>query len=89
MSEDDEEPDNVLPIINRIDDYTNFVPDGHKKDDQLPSQLPDSLKLAIRCFVLTCAVRRLRGQTNVHNSMLVHVSRFQRWQDHITELVQN
>ena len=89
MSEDDEEPDNVLPIIKRIDDHTNFVPDRHKKDDQLPSQLPDSLKLAIRCFVLTCAVRRLRGQTNVHNSMLVHVSRFQRWQDHITELVQN
>jgi hypothetical protein len=89
MYEDDEEPDNVLPIINRIDDHANFVPDRHKKDDQLPSQLPDSLKLAIRCFVLTCAVRRLRGQTNVHNSMLVHVSRFQRWQDHITELVQN
>lgn len=89
LSEDGEEPDNVLPIINRIEDHTNFVPDRHKKDDQLPSQLPDSLKLAIRCFVLTCAVRRLRGQTNVHNSMLVHVSRFQRWQDHITELVQN
>lgn len=89
MPEEEEEPDNVLPIINRIEDHTNFVPDRHKKDDQLPSQLPDSLKLAIRCFILTCAVRRLRGQTNVHNSMLVHVSRFQRWQDHITELVQN
>lgn len=89
MLQDDEEPDNVLPIVNRIDDHSDFVPDRHKKDDQLPSELPDSLKMAIRCFVLTCAVRRLRGQTNVHNSMLVHVSRFQRWQDHITELVQN
>jgi len=89
MPEEEEEQDNVLPIINRIEDHTNFVPDRHKKDDQLPSQLPDSLKLSIRCFVLTCAVRRLRGQTNIHNSMLVHVSRFQRWQDHITELVQN
>ena len=89
MLQDDKEPDNVLPIINRIDDHSDFVPDRHKKNDQLPSELPDSLKMAIRCFVLTCAVRRLRGQTNVHNSMLVHVSRFQRWQDHITELVQS
>ena len=89
MPGNDEEPDSVLPIVTCIDDHTHFVPDRHKKDDQLPSELPDSLKLAIRCFILTCAVRRLRGQTSVHNSMLVHVSRFQRWQDQITELVQN
>ncbi len=60
-----------------------------KKDDQLPSSLPESLKRAIRCFIITCAIRRLRGQTKDHNSMLVHVSRFIRWQDHITELVSN
>lgn len=89
MIEDDQSTDTVLPIVNRIDDYLGFVPDRHKKDDQLPSSIPDSLKRAVRCFVLTCAIRRLRGQTNVHNSMLVHVSRFQRWQDHITELIQN
>lgn len=89
MLENDDEPDNRLPIINRVDDYTDFVPDRHKKNDQLPSELPNSLKLAIRCFILTCAVRRLRGQTNVHNSMLIHVSRFQCWQNHITELVQD
>jgi len=89
MVDDDEVSDTVLPIVNRIDDYSAFVPDRHKKDDQLPSSIPNSLKIAIRCFILTCAIRRLRGQTNVHNSMLIHVSRFQRWQDHITELVQN
>lgn len=87
--EDDDTSDTVLPIVNRIDDYKDFVPDRHKKDDQLPSSLPESLKRAIRCFIITCAIRRLRGQTNVHNSMLVHVSRFQRWQDHITELISN
>jgi len=89
MIEEDEPSDDVLPIVNRIDDYSEFVPDRHKKDDQLPSGLPDSLKLAIRCFILTCAVRIARGQATAHNSMLVHVSRFVRWQDHITELVQN
>lgn len=86
---EDEASNTVLPIVNRINDYRDFVPDRHKKDDQKPSSLPESLKRAIRCFIITCAIRRLRGQTEVHNSMLVHVSRFQLWQDHITELVDN
>ncbi len=87
--EEDESSNRVLPIVHRINDYRDFVPDRHKKDDQKPSSLPESLKRAIRCFIITCAIRRLRGQTEVHNSMLVHVSRFQLWQDHITELVDN
>jgi hypothetical protein len=87
--EEDETSDTVLPIVNRINDYRDFVPDRHKKDDQKPSSLPESLKRAIRCFIITCAIRRLRGQTAVHNSMLIHVSRFVFWQDHISELVSN
>ena len=87
--EEDETSNTVLPIVNRINDYRDFVPDRHKKDDQKPSSLPESLKIAIRCFIITCAIRRLRGQTTVHNSMLIHVSRFVFWQDHIAELVSN
>jgi len=87
--EEDETSNTVLPIINKINDYRDFVPDRHKKDDQKPSSLPESLKRAIRCFMITCAIRRLRGQTTVHNSMLIHVSRFVLWQDHISELVSN
>jgi len=87
--EENESSDSVLPIVNRINDYKDFVPDRHKKDDQKPSSLPESLKTAIRCFIITCAIRRLRGQTSVHNSMLIHVSRFVLWQDHIAELVFN
>lgn len=87
--EEDETSNTVLPIVNRIDDYRDFVPDRHKKDDQKPSSLPESLKRAIRCFIISCAIRRLRGQTIGHNSMLIHVSRFVLWQDHITELVSN
>ena len=86
---DEDTNSNSLPIVHRIDDYGSFVPQGHKKDDPLPTVSPESLKRAIRCFILTCAIRRLRGQTNVHNSMLVHVSRFVRWQQHIkNEIVQ-
>lgn len=89
LIEDNQESDTVLPIVCRIDDHDSFVPNRHKKDDQLPSELPFSLNLAIRCFIITCAIRRLRGQASVHNSMLVHVSRFVRWQNHITELIDN
>ncbi|CAM3272910.1 Z1 domain-containing protein [Aequorivita lipolytica] len=86
---EDEKSNTVLPIVNRINDYGDFVPDRHKMSDQKPSTLPESLKTAIRCFIITCAIRRLRGQTTVHNSMLIHVSRFVFWQDHISELVDN
>ncbi len=87
--EDDEISDEVLPIVNRIDDYQNFVPNGHKRESELPDSIPDSLRLAIKSFIITCAIRRLRGQETAHNSMLIHVSRFINWQDHIKELVEN
>lgn len=86
--EDDEISDEVLPIVNRIDDYQNFVPNGHKRESELPDSIPDSLRLAIKSFIITCAIRRLRGQETAHNSMLIHVSRFINWQDHIKELVE-
>ncbi|NTV51219.1 MAG: Z1 domain-containing protein [Desulfobulbaceae bacterium] len=87
MPEDDVVSDDVYPVVNRVSDYATFVPDKHRKDGPLPLFLPESLKNAIRSFILACAIRRVRGQKDVHNSMLVHVSRFQRWQDHIKELV--
>jgi len=84
---DDETSDTVLPIINRINDYQSYIPNKHKMRDQLPSGLPDTLKRAIRCFIITCAIRRLRGQEKEHNSMLVHVTRYVTWQNHISDLV--
>lgn len=87
--EDEVENDLVLPIVNRVDDYRVPIPNGHKKDDAFPAELPESLKTAIKCFVLTCAIRRLRGQNKVHNSMLIHVSRYTRWQKQIKKLVEN
>jgi hypothetical protein len=90
-SEDDEESETVLPIIRRIDDHQAFIPNGHGKEDELPGQgdIPDSLKMAIKCFILTCTIRRLRGQLTVHNSMLIHVTRFIQWQKHIKGVVEN
>ena len=86
--EDDELSDTVLPIISQVNDFEPFIPTGHKKNGILPDDIPDSLKLAIKSFILTCAIRRLRGQCNVHNTMLVHVSRYINWQSHIKQLVE-
>src|SRR5690606_5787402 len=87
--DDDKVSNSVLPIIRRVDDYHNFVPNGHRNGDQLPTEVPASLRMAIKCFIITCAVRRVRGQIAAHNSMLVHVSRFIAWQRHIRTLVEN
>lgn len=65
----------------------SFIPDKHKKNDPLPDELPKSLKYALKCFVLSASARRVRKQINVHNSMLIHVSRFIVWQDKIATLV--
>jgi hypothetical protein len=89
MLEEDEISDEVLPIVNRIDDFQSFVPNGHKRDSELPESLPESMRLAIKSFIITCAIRRLRGQEKAHNSMLIHVSRFTNWQDQIKGLVES
>ncbi len=86
--DNEDKNDSVLPIVNRIDDHKELIPNGHKKDDKLPDELPNSLKNAIKCFILTCAIRELRGQKDVHNSMLIHVSRYTRWQKHIKKEVE-
>lgn len=55
----------------------------------LPHDLPPSLKTAVKQFILVCAIRRLRGQHDVHNSMLVHVARFVLWSDRVAVLIDN
>lgn len=82
--------EDILPIVFKVSDYSSFVPEGHKKDDNKPSfdDIPESLKTAIKCFIITCAIRIARGQGYKHNSMLIHLSRFQVWQNTIKELVE-
>lgn len=84
------EDDQPLPIVNVVNDYSMFVPDKHKKNDVDSLQykhLPESLKYAIRCFIISCAIRIARGQGKKHNSMLIHLSRYQIWQNKIKDIV--
>jgi len=75
-----------LPIVTIIDDYQEAFPEKHKKD-HIVRELPESLKKAIRCFILSSATRSARGQSTVHNSMLIHVTRYIAVQDLIKNLV--
>jgi hypothetical protein len=79
-------PHEALPIVREIDDYAVAFPPRHRTDHE-PEELPASLRTAIRCFLLTCAARRARGQVTSHSSMLVHVTRFVRVQSIVAELV--
>lgn len=77
----------VAGVENEFQLTKSFVPDKHKKNDPLPEELPNSLKYALKCFVLSATARRVRKQIDAHNSMLIHISRFIVWQDRIAMLV--
>lgn len=81
------EPQQGLPLVRLVDDHSDVFPSKHKKDLSV-EELPESLKRAMYCFVLVCAARRARGQTTVHNSMLVHVTRFIDVQHQVAQLIQ-
>lgn len=82
------EATSALPIVRLIKDNEDWIPDRHKKD-LVVGPLPDSVKLAIRSFILACAVRAARGQVDVHNSMLIHVTRFTAVQSQVTEQIKD
>lgn len=80
------EPLNVFRVI---DDYDPpfFSTINKNNKDELPEYLPESLETALKSFILTCAIRRLRGHEKKHNSMLIHVALYVRWIDRVASLV--
>ena len=76
-----------LPIVRSISDAEPFFPAKHKKTWHVPG-LPGSLQEAMLAFVLACAVRRARGDVEVDNSMLIHVTRFTMVQAQVAALVE-
>lgn len=62
-------------FVRPIEDNEEFLPIKHSKEYQIAA-LPESLRLAVRCFVVARAIRIARGDGNQHMSMLVNASRF-------------
>jgi len=69
-----------------IDDNDLALPVDHKIDTPIHA-LPESLREAIRCYLVALAVRSLRGQGDKHSSMLVNVTRFVQLQKTVWSLV--
>lgn len=75
-----------LPLIRNADDAPTVFPLSHRKQLEVDG-LPESLIRALHSFIITCAARRARGQKEVHNSMLIHVTRFNNVQKQVMDLV--
>lgn len=73
--------------LKEIDEFQEFLPLKHKKDLVLAG-LPESLKEAMRYFVIARAIRLARGHTSNHTSMLVNASVFNDVQAQIRDRVQ-
>ena len=64
-----------------------FLPEKHKKDFKVGSELPEDLKEAICSFFIANAIRDLRNHKNTHRSMLINISRFVDVQNQIATVV--
>jgi hypothetical protein len=80
-------------ILRSIDDEDIWLPAAHKKD-AVVGDLPPSLVRAIRCFLLSTAIRDLRARHGadgrgggIHRSMLVNVSRFTDVQNSVAGII--
>ena len=63
-----------LPLVRKVNDNETCIPSKIKPGDSITA-LPESLKQAVRAFLLSCSARRLRKEGTPHNTMLVHVAR--------------
>jgi hypothetical protein len=68
-------------MVRVVYDYIKPLPLDHKKDDAVT--VPPSLLTAVRVFVLTRAIRILRGQGRKHCTMMINVSRFNAVQEKV------
>ena len=57
------------------------------KGHQEIAALPESLKEAVRSFIIVIAVRHLRGERYSHNTMLVNISHLKIHQDQLERLI--
>lgn len=78
-----------LDIFREVSDFDPpfFQKVNRDNKDELPEYLPESLERAVKTFILTCAIRRVRGHETKHNSMLIHVALLVKWIDRVAYLV--
>ncbi|MFA5501850.1 MAG: Z1 domain-containing protein [Sulfurovaceae bacterium] len=76
----------IVRTIGSDENIEDIIPLKHKKDQEV-NELPKSLEKAIYSHIVSKTIRLLRGQTNKHHSMLIHLSRFKDVQKEVYSLV--
>ena len=74
-----------LRVLNEGEEH--FLPAKHKKDEYRFTELADSLKEAILCFLINNVIRTKRGANKKHRSMLINISVFNIMHGEILETV--
>lgn len=81
----------------RFGTYQNYrdVTRATTKYDNFPIEIPKSLDEAIKCFIISIAIRLNRRSELIqsklfhpHNTMLIHISRFSDWQCKTKKLIE-
>ena len=83
---DDPRPSLIRPL--RSNDVEVFTGIKKKEDAEKFEKIPPQMEESIMAFLLTIAIRNVRGQTKKHNSMLIHTSRFKDVQSSVKEGVE-
>lgn len=88
--------DNDANAQTRFGNYQDYreVTRATTKYDNYPTAIPKSLDEAIKCFIISIAIRQSRRPELIlsklfhpHNTMLIHISRFSDWQCRSKELI--
>ncbi|MCM3671072.1 Z1 domain-containing protein [Mesobacillus maritimus] len=87
IEEDAADPRPSLIRILSEDDLNAFKVIRKKDDADKFEEVPPQMREAMLSFLLTIAIRNLRGQRNKHNSMLIHTSRYKNVQSTIKDVV--
>ena len=74
-------------LLHFIEDWEGCLPKvTHKRDSEV-NALPESLNLAIRCFLINQGILNQNKQTDKHHTMMINVSRFTDVNDKIVDKV--
>ena len=76
----------TMPLYRKIVNGASYLGKGTKSTDEV-GELPKELKLAVKYFLLSTALRNCRGQRNKPNTMLIHIVRFVGQQNKVKQKV--
>lgn len=82
----DDEDIPTMPLYRKIVDGATYLGRGTRSTDEV-GELPEELKLAMKYFLLSTALRNCRGQRNKPNTMLIHIVRFVGQQNKVKQKV--